>query len=75
MASGEILRLEGIDKAFGDAQVLRGLSLCVKPHEFLTLLGPSGCGKTTTLRIIAGLTRADRGRVLIGERVVTDVPP
>ena len=75
MAKEEILRLEGICKAFGEAQVLRDLSFCVQPREFLTLLGPSGCGKTTTLRIVAGLTQADRGRVLIGERDVTDAPP
>ena len=67
MASGEILRLEGIDKAFGDAQVLRGLSLCVKPHEFLTLLGPSGCGKSTITKAIDKLEEME-GTIQIGGR-------
>ena len=75
MASEEILRLEGIDKLFGETQVLHSLTLSVRRHEFLTLLGPSGCGKTTTLRIIAGLTPADRGRVLIEGEDVSSAPP
>ena len=75
MASGEILRLEGIDKAFGDAQVLRGLSLCVKPHEFLTLLGPSGCGKTTTLRIIGGFQTPTSGDVFFDGKRINNLPP
>ena len=75
MASEEILRLEGIDKSFGETQVLHSLTLSVRRHEFLTLLGPSGCGKTTTLRIIAGLTPADRGRVLIEGEDVSSAPP
>ena len=41
----------------------------------LALLGPSGCGKTTTLRIVAGLERPDRGRVLVEDRDVTGLPP
>jgi spermidine/putrescine transport system ATP-binding protein len=71
----ELLRLEGIAKKFGSLPVLRGISLSVGAGEFVTLLGPSGCGKTTTLRIIAGLERADSGRVFIEGRDVTDEEP
>jgi spermidine/putrescine transport system ATP-binding protein len=71
----EVLRLEGIKKRFGRIEVLRGLDLSVKRGEFITLLGPSGCGKTTTLRIIAGLERADSGRVFLEDREVTDLEP
>src|SRR5207253_9398055 len=53
----------------------------VAAGEMVTLLGPSGCGKTTTLRCVAGLERADGGRISIGDRAVVDaearlfVPP
>ena len=58
-----ILRLENVWKAFGDTQVLKGIDLEIRKGEFITLLGSSGCGKTTTLRIIAGLESADKGKV------------
>ncbi|MCL2127530.1 MAG: ATP-binding cassette domain-containing protein, partial [Treponema sp.] len=63
--NGELLRLEGIVKSFGNVEVLRGLDLSVGRGEFITLLGPSGCGKTTILRIIAGLETAGSGRVFM----------
>ena len=75
MAQTEILRLEGITKSFGKTQVLHGVDLSVREHEFLTLLGPSGCGKTTTLRIVAGLEAADSGRVWMNGTDVSIVPP
>src|SRR5256714_8854290 len=51
------------------------LDLEVADGEFLVLVGPSGCGKSTTLRMLAGLEGVDEGRVRIGERDVTDLPP
>ena len=51
------------------------LDLSVADGEFLVLVGPSGCGKSTSLRMLAGLEEVNDGRVLIGERDVTDVPP
>lgn len=73
------LRLEGIRHAFGDHVVLRGIDLAVAPGEIVCLLGPSGDGKTTLLRIAAGLTPLQHGRVWIGGTLVAEpgreVPP
>jgi iron(III) transport system ATP-binding protein len=65
------VRTAGIDKRFGEVDVLHDVDLAVEPGEIVALLGPSGCGKTTLLRIIAGLERPDAGTVTIGDRVVT----
>jgi iron(III) transport system ATP-binding protein len=70
-----MVQLEQVHKAYGKNPVVKGLSLEVARGEMLALLGPSGCGKTTTLRIIAGLEHADRGRVLIEGREVNALPP
>ena len=51
------------------------INLTVKDGEFLVLVGPSGCGKTTTLRMLAGLEEVNEGRILIGDREVTNIPP
>jgi ABC-type Fe3+/spermidine/putrescine transport system ATPase subunit len=72
------IRLENISKTFihrikGKISAVDQVSLFVEPGEFLTLLGPSGCGKTTTLRMVAGFERPDRGRIYIGKEDVTDL--
>ncbi|MBS3967456.1 MAG: ABC transporter ATP-binding protein [Truepera sp.] len=69
------IRVDGIDKTFGEVRALETVSLTVRDQEFVVLLGPSGCGKTTLLRIIAGLEHANSGSVYIGERDVTHLPP
>src|SRR4051812_7152956 len=51
------------------------LDLEVGDGEFLVLVGPSGCGKSTSLRMLAGLEDVDRGRILIENRDVTNLPP
>ena len=70
-----ILQLQNITKAFGDTQVLRGISIDIQEGEFITFLGSSGCGKTTTLRIIAGLESPDSGSVILEGRDVTALAP
>src|SRR3970282_2199385 len=65
-----------LEKRFaGDVMAVNDLNLEVADGEFLVLVGPSGCGKTTALRCVAGLETISQGRVLIGDRVVNDVPP
>ncbi len=70
------IRLENVRKVF-DRKVVAvdGVSLMVKDQEFTVLLGPSGCGKTTLLRCVAGLEQVDGGRIFIGGRDVTFLPP
>ena len=69
------VRLVNIHKSFGAVEVVKGLELEVQDSEFLVLLGASGSGKTTALRMIAGLELVTSGRVLIGDRDVTNVLP
>lgn len=69
------VRLRNVVKRFGKTIALRGINLDVRDGEFIVLLGPSGCGKTTTLRIIAGLERPDKGKVIFGNKDVTYLPP
>src|SRR5215217_5689474 len=71
------IRIERITKTYpgGKTPAVRDVSLAVADREFMVLLGPSGCGKTTLLRMIAGLEYPDAGRIVIGDRDVTDLPP
>ena len=69
------VRFEHVAKRFGPHVALHDVDLEVQAGECMVLLGPSGCGKTTLLRLLAGLESADSGRILIGDRVVNDVPP
>lgn len=71
----EILRLEAVEKSYGQVKALDGVSLSVKRGEFVSILGPSGCGKTTLLRIIAGLTSQNSGRVILEGKDITNLPP
>ena len=64
-----------IRKLFGEVRAVDGVDLVTREGEFLVLLGPSGCGKTTLLRMIAGLEQPSSGEILIGGRVVNDLPP
>jgi len=66
------IELRAVTKRYGEHVAVDAVSLTVAHGSLVTLLGPSGCGKTTTLRLIAGLERADAGQVMIGGR---DVAP
>jgi len=68
------VELRGLHKRYGAVVAVVSLDLRIEPGEFVSLLGPSGCGKTTTLRAIAGLVRPDAGQVIVGGRVMNDVP-
>lgn len=64
-----MLKLDNIVKTYKTAdmevQALKGISLCFRKNEFVSILGPSGCGKTTTLNIIGGLDHYTSGDLII----------
>jgi multiple sugar transport system ATP-binding protein len=62
-------------KRYGDVTVVKDLNMEVADKEFVVFVGPSGCGKSTNLRMLAGLEEISEGEILIGDRVVNDVPP
>jgi putative spermidine/putrescine transport system ATP-binding protein len=67
--------LSDLRKSYGDVVAVGGVDLEIARGEFFTLLGPSGSGKTTTLRMIAGFEEPDQGKVELGGRDVTGIPP
>jgi multiple sugar transport system ATP-binding protein len=69
------IRLEGATKRFGAVTAVDELTLTVGDGEFVVLLGPTGAGKTTTLRLVAGLERPERGAIAIGGADVTRLGP
>lgn len=70
----DAIRVESITKTFGKVLALDDASITIRSGELFFLLGSSGCGKTTLLRCIAGLEQSDSGRVLFGDKDVTQVP-
>jgi multiple sugar transport system ATP-binding protein len=70
------IALEDVWKVFPDGtEAVRSLNLDIADGEFMVLVGPSGCGKTTALRMVAGLEVISRGKVVIGDRIVNELPP
>ncbi|NTW97781.1 MAG: ABC transporter ATP-binding protein [Oscillochloris sp.] len=69
------IKFDHVWKRFGEVTVLKDLHIEINDGEFLVLVGPSGCGKSTALRCLAGLEEISDGSIMIGDRVVNDVPP
>ena len=74
-SSGKSIKVENVEKFYGELQVLKGVSFTLEEGEFLTLLGPSGSGKSTTLGIISGFIDADKGDIKIDGHSVIGTPP
>lgn len=70
--SDSVMRLEGVEKSFGDVKVLRGISLSVAPGEVVAIIGPSGGGKSTLLRCATLLERFDSGSLRYDDLVVAE---
>jgi multiple sugar transport system ATP-binding protein len=73
--SQPVLEIQNLEKRYGVVEVLKSISINMKDGDFLVLVGPSGCGKSTLLNCIAGLEETSGGKILIGGRDVTQVPP
>jgi polar amino acid transport system ATP-binding protein len=71
VSEGGFLEVEGVRKAFGPLEVLRGVELSLARHEVVALIGPSGSGKSTLLRCINLLERIDGGRIMVDGEDVT----
>jgi multiple sugar transport system ATP-binding protein len=69
------VRIENASKRFKKIEAVKDLSFTIKNGEFVVLLGPTGAGKTTTLRLIAGLEKADTGNIFINDNNVTNLQP
>jgi polar amino acid transport system ATP-binding protein len=69
--NGFLLEIDDVHKSFGDLEVLKGISLRVRPREVIILIGPSGSGKSTLLRCINRLEEPTRGRILIDGTEIT----
>ena len=70
-----LLRLEGVDAAYGRVRALRGVTLEVDQGEVVALIGSNGAGKTTTLRTISGLMHPSAGTIMFGDRDLTRTDP
>ena len=72
---GTALRVEDLHCGYGKKEVLRGVSLWVRPGEIVAFVGPNGAGKSTLLKAVAGLLPLSRGRVYLNGRDITALPP
>ena len=69
------LKLDSLQKKFGEFVAVHDMSLDIERGEFVSLLGPSGCGKTTTLQMLAGLLNPTSGRIILDGKDMTATPP
>ena len=69
------IKINKVNKYFGNTHVIKDVSLDIKSESFTVLVGPSGCGKSTILRMIAGLEEINSGTISIDDKVVNDLPP
>lgn len=67
-----LLEIKNIKKSFGNAEILKGISLNVEKGEVIVILGPSGCGKSTLLRCINGLEEIQSGEILLDGEVISN---
>ena len=69
------VNIRDLNKKYDGLHVVKNFNIAIRDKEFVVLVGPSGCGKTATLSMIAGLEGVPSGEIVIGDRVVNDLPP
>lgn len=69
-----MVRYENVEIKYGNFVAMNDLNLEIKEGEFFTFLGPSGCGKTTSLRALAGFIIPSKGKIIVGEKDITNLP-
>src|SRR5918912_3449584 len=67
--------LRNLNKRYDEIHAVKDVNLEIRDKEFIVLVGPSGCGKTTTLRMVAGLESITSGQILIGDKIINELPP
>src|SRR5579871_822777 len=67
--------IRNLNKRFDGIHAVKDVNLEINDKEFVVLVGPSGCGKTTTLRMVAGLESITSGEIMIGDKIVNELPP
>lgn len=69
------LTIKNLKKSYGEVEILKGINLDIKDHEFVVFVGPSGCGKSTLLRSIAGLEEVTSGQIFLDNKEITELAP
>ena len=69
------LTIRNLKKVFEGTEIIKGIDLDIKDHEFVVFVGPSGCGKSTLLRLIAGLEEVTEGQIFLDDAEITEVAP
>ena len=70
-----VVQFDNVTKSYGKHVAVENLNLSIEAGKFVTLLGPSGCGKSTSLRMLGGFETPNSGRILLGGKDVTRLPP
>ncbi len=66
-----MIKLENLEKYYGNQQVLRGINLEVKRGEFISIIGSSGSGKSTLLNLIGGMDKPEQGKIIVDGKDIT----
>ena len=69
------LTIRNLKKVFEGTEIIKGIDLDIKDHEFVVFVGPSGCGKSTLLRLIAGLEEVTSGHIYLDDTDITEMAP
>ena len=75
MSTSYALELKDLRKSFGEAEIIKGISLHIEDQRLTVFVGPSGCGKSTLLRLIAGLEEITSGDLIIDGKRENETPP